>query len=214
MLKIGSALSIKKIQTNTSYTYYCKIIEKNHLYIWIDYPINESTRRTAYFTSGTELEVSFAGDDNAVYNFQTSILRKEMLSDIPALVLTHPKTVRRVQRREHVRVEAALDIAIHHEDREAFTSVTKDISAGGVAVLMPRDRKLSIDSSVNIYIVLPLEMGEVTYIESEMRVIREVYQSKVPIVSMQFVDLQSRFREQIMQYCFKKQREERIIELS
>lgn len=217
MLKIGTTLNLNIIhnkKTSTSHTYHCKIIDKNSHYLWIDYPINDATHRTTYFSKGTNVSVSFVGNDNAVYSFQTTLLRKVSLNSVPALLCHLPKTMKRVQRRNYVRIDAALDIAIQYAEEEYFTTVTKDISAGGVAIVMPRDRDLPIHSFVNVNIVLPMQPDEKTYIESKMKVIRMTHHAHIPLVSLQFIDLQSAFKEQIIQYCFKKQREQRIMELS
>lgn len=217
MLNIGSTLKLHKIQdkhSNTSCTYHCKIIEKRNHYIWIDYPINESTQRTADFSAETELIVSFVGNDGAIYSFQTVLFQKDFINDVPALSFPLPKTMKRIQRRGHVRVEAALDIAIQHDGGTHFATISKDISAGGIAVILPNDENLPIHSYVNVYIVLPMSAGKVIYIETEMKVIRKMHHSNIPVVSMQFMHLPNRTKEQIMQYCFKKQREQRIMELS
>lgn len=215
-MKIGGTLTFEltsKTLKNTN-PYRCKIIEKNNDFFWIDYPIDTATNQTTTFPDGTHLNVSFVGDDNAVYTFQTILIQKDTLENIPAFLLHYPKTMERLQRRNYIRIDTALDISMKVSEKISFTSVTKDISGGGVAAIIPNDTRLSVDSFVDVWIVLPMGEEKLTYIEATMQVIRMSYQSDQTIVSMEFIDLSNRFREKIMQFCFKKEREQRIKELS
>ncbi|MFA1820692.1 flagellar brake domain-containing protein [Virgibacillus oceani] len=53
---------------------YCKIIEKNDHYLFIDYPIEEKTRKTCYFRKGTIFFVAHIGRDQSVYQFRTELV--------------------------------------------------------------------------------------------------------------------------------------------
>src|SRR5690625_1308164 len=121
---IGAMIHLEYKQHNISETmkYYCKIIEKNDDYLFIDYPINDKTKKTSFFRNGTNFSVTYIGKDQSVYKFRTELVSKVNLN-IPALALKLPqkKDIKRVQRREFVRIKSAVDAAVYATD-ESFRS--------------------------------------------------------------------------------------------
>ncbi|WP_408006547.1 PilZ domain-containing protein [Pseudalkalibacillus sp. A8] len=67
---------------------------------------------------------------------------------IPLLILSFPGStnLEKIQRREFVRVETAIDVSIHPTERQfqPFACITSDVSAGGCAVIMPERYQLKV----------------------------------------------------------------------
>lgn len=132
-MKIGTVLQLLITQANKqNKKYRCKIIDKNDKYLFIDYPVDVKTKKTAFFNKDTLFDVFFIGEDEVVHHFRSRLAAKVKLN-IKALAMTLPEELKRVQRRNFVRVDAAVDIAVHSPDQPfpPFTTVTNDISGGG-----------------------------------------------------------------------------------
>ncbi|WP_249871884.1 flagellar brake protein [Oceanobacillus saliphilus] len=218
-MKIGTVLNleVKDIETGETHEYHCKIIEKNDKFLIIDYPIHVKTKKTAFFSKGTYITATFMGKDQAVYKFSSQIAARIKLN-IPALAITIPdnKNMKRIQRREYVRIETSLDIAVHSVDNQfhPFATVTFDISGGGLAVIVPTSTQLEIGQKTDIWLPLPMQNQEYHYVygQTEIVLIREL-NTRMNMVSLKFISISNSDRQKIVRFCFEKQREARQKEL-
>lgn len=215
-MKIGTLLTleIKQVKTNEVKRYRCKLVEKNEHYLFIDYPIEIRTNKTAYLPKGTHFSAEYIGKDQSVYAFHTEIVEKVKLN-VPTLAIHFPgkDNLKRIQRREYVRIETAVDIAIHGSNHP-FTTVTYDISGGGMSVIIPSGKIIEEQEKVNIWLVLQMYSGIYQYVTASTEVIR-VKQSKdsANTASLKIVSITKPARQNIVQYCFEQQREARKKEL-
>ncbi|WP_186577822.1 flagellar brake protein [Aquibacillus kalidii] len=213
MIKIGTSLQLQRYNEDKLENFKCKIVEKEGSILYIDYPINEETGRTNIFPKGTEFFANFIGDQNSVYRFRTVIMGKKQ-ANIPMLILHYPEdNIQRIQRREYVRINTTLDTAIHDiEDKIVpFTTVTQDISGGGMSLVIP-DKKLKLTGGqlLNIWVVLPMESGALYYIETKSKVIRVVQRENMKnLLSVKFEMIKDKDREAVIRYCFENQLRER-----
>src|SRR5690625_3966097 len=158
-MEVGKKLSllIKNPENNEMTEYRCTIIGNDHNYLFIDHPININTQRTSFFPNGTALLATYIDKDKNLYQFHTKIQKKVSLT-IPGLAIDIPdKTkLKQIQRREYVRTMTAVDIAIHPTDQSfsPFTTVTNDISGGGISVVIPSNILLSESQKVRLWMVL------------------------------------------------------------
>ncbi|GAA5415387.1 uncharacterized protein YpfA [Paraliobacillus ryukyuensis] len=215
LIKIGIPLTLETIQNEEEHTKYrCKVVEQEESTIYIDYPINEKTGRTDIFPKGAEFSVSFIGKDEAVYQFFTEIKGKKQ-GNMPMLLLHYPKDkLNRIQRREYVRINSTLDIAVHDlsNEKEAYTSITKDISGGGLSVVLPNDQlQYDEEELVEILLVLPMNNGNTEYIKAKASVVRMLQKKDMhkPLLTLKFHDILEKDRQQIIRYCFEVQLRER-----
>ncbi|WP_163969874.1 flagellar brake protein [Oceanobacillus halotolerans] len=214
-MKIGQPcnLEIKDTYSGEMEKYYCKVIDKNKDFIFIDYPIHSKTKRSKKFPVGSVINVSYVGSDNSVYTF-TSEITKQVESDIPALAFDKPqkKDISRIQRRRYVRVETAVDVAVQLKSSEtpAFTTVTNDISGGGASIVLPKGTTLKGDEFIELHLVLPMVSGEYYYIDTEAKIIRINHnEGSIDTASLSFDNIQQQDQQYIIRYCFEKQREAR-----
>lgn len=189
-----------------------KILDYSHSRIYIDYPVSEATERPRFFLEGTEFHASFIGKDEAVYAFKTEVTGR-IKKNIPMLVLRDPgkEHYSRIQRREFVRLDTSLDLAVYSKEEmfAPFTTITNDISGGGMSATLPKDHKLEKDNLVLVWISLPYRSGEIQYLSVEAKVIRVRLQDGWPRASFAFVSLEDGAREKIIRYIFEKQHEEK-----
>lgn len=219
MIKIGTSLTLEILEEDRMEKYRCKVIEQSGSFLYVDYPINETTGRTGFFVEDTEFLAHFIGYDNSVYQFATILKSKKKLN-IPSLVLDYPgdKDLKRIQRREYVRIDSANDIAIHDPKGEylPFTSVTYNISGGGLTFYLPKMMTVSPGYQLEVWLVLILESGNYEYIRANAEVIRmtEGKNGKKSTLSLKYTRIEDRDRQTIIRYCFNRQLRERRQKLS
>ncbi|WP_138416922.1 flagellar brake protein [Aquibacillus sediminis] len=215
MIKVGTTLNLESINNNEDVErYHCKVVETEQDVIFVDYPINDQTGRTSIFPKETVFSASFVGEDSSVYRFDTSIYEKRTINNIPVLMLAFPsEKLERIQRREYVRIQASVDIAIHsvHHEFEPFTTVTQDISGGGASIFTPKHLQLQPGTIVDVWLVIPNENGKNNYIHTVSEVIRvkDNENHSSGSLSLAFSEINEKERQHIIRFCFEKQRKSR-----
>ncbi len=208
MLNIGDVITLETKGENLE-RLKCKLVERKGTKLFIDYPINTETGRTAFLIIGTELIGSFVTNEN-VYRFQTEVTG-HLKENIPMISLTYPgdDQLIRIQRRQFVRINTNLDVAVHPKVNEfqAFTAVTSNISAGGTALLLPKSTNLKKAQEIFIWFALPFHRDGIEYIKVKGKIIRLIlddhdFYVKAPI---QFLNIDEDTRQTLIQFCFNQQ---------
>ncbi|WP_054753178.1 flagellar brake protein [Piscibacillus salipiscarius] len=122
--------------------------------------------------------------------------------------------MKKIQRREYVRVDVSLDIAIKplNDNSPSLITRTLDISGGGLAVVDDGTSKWYKRGDVmEATIVLPYDAIHYSYFIAEVELIRAIEgRSDSPSkITFQFNNLNEKQRDQIIKYCFEKQLEVR-----
>lgn len=193
--------------------YRSKILDFNDNNIYADFTIDEETNKQAIFMVGTQFRAWFLGDDDAIYLFITELLDKVTRDNIPMLVFSNPgeENFIRVQRRQYVRVEAAVDVAVYPTigNFKPFTTVTADISAGGMALILPKDHQIKEGEQIDAWLSLAYRSGEINYLHTKAKAIRIIDDKGILKGSFQFIDMKESERQKIIRFCFEKQLEQR-----
>lgn len=215
-VKIGSSISVNI--TNDRYEeeqYRSKIIDVDDDFVYIDYPVNVKTLKTAFIMTNTVVTIIFT-DDHALLRFSTMIV-KRIKDPTLALVIPRPQKsdLEKVQRREYVRIKTDVDIAIHSKKDKVqpIITVTNDISGGGASIIIPNSTTFEEEEIITLYLVLHSKERGYQYLKTDARVIRYVNMHKVPAMSVEFKLEDEREREKIIQYCFDIERERRREEI-
>ena len=153
ILTVGTFIVIDKDFTEDSEKYKSRVIDSGEGFVMIDYPSHIESGRTAFFMDGTQLLVSFTDDLKMSYAFRTEVIGR-LNKGVPMLKLSYPGNdlLIKVQRREFVRVEAAIDVAVTKEELTAQL-VAEDISAGGIALNLPNPDLFNEDETIELVIV-------------------------------------------------------------
>lgn len=209
MLTIGDVLLLETKDLNNE-KLKCKLVERKGNQLYIDYPINQKTGSTAYLMMGTELYVSFVRKDQNAYKFQSEVTGR-IKENIPMISLTFPgdDQLIRIQRREYVRVETNIDIAIHsiNDEFPPFTAITSDLSAGGTAITIPKDSPLNEGQELNLWFSLPLKDGHIEHFKIKSKVIR-IFPAEHPgylRLPLQFLNIDEKVQQTIIRFCFDQQ---------
>jgi len=210
VIQIGDVLTLEPRDNEKFERYKCKVVDIRGNDILIDYPISLKSNRSVFLLDGSQLKATFVGPDgSSVYLFETEIKGK-LKQNIPMLILSYPGTdhLIKIQRRQFVRVEAAIDAALHPLNDEfiPLTALTDDISAGGAAVLVPESLEVKQGLNLMVWLVVPFQNGEYHYMKLPSRIIRVIPHNEVrKKLSIQFSDISSHERQILLRLCFEKQ---------
>lgn len=209
MINIGEVLILEPKYSDKIEKYKCKLVEKVGDKLYIDYPINLETNRTVFLMEGTQVKATFITSDGTVYLFESEVLTR-VKTNIPMVVLSYPgkEHLVKIQRRQFVRVETAVDTAVHPTNGEfrPFVTITEDISAGGAAIISEKMTKLKQDMQIKTWCALPMQNGEIHYLQLNSKVIRVIdYNDSRSLISVQFIDISAIERQLLLRFCFDRQ---------
>lgn len=212
-MNIGKELFIKVTSKDAlkNISYKCSVIDKNNDFMYIDQPIQIETKRTLVLSRGTHIKVSFIGKENVMYEYNSIVVHRKMLS-IPAYAILPPNTgeIKRIQRRNYVRVQTAIDVAVvkgANDESEPFTTATLDISGGGLACIVPEHIVLEKNELISLYIVLPTKNP--VYIKAKARVVQiHLVKMNQLIASMEYLQITPADQQSIIRYVFDIQRKQ------
>lgn len=216
MIKIGTVINLELIPNDKNkkekqkvMKYKCKLIDRSKNAFIVDEPVNVQTGKSEHFYEGTEFNLSFIGIDGAIYSFKTELLAVRK-GKITMYKLSDPGKEKylRTQRRSFVRVEVTTDVAIHPKNPKykPFRTYTIDISGGGLLIAIPKHCRLPKEGQVICYIALPMQSGEIHYVQAECKIVRQFQKEElVPLMlaSLQITDIKERDQEKIIRYCFE-----------
>lgn len=205
LLQVGTAVIIDKDFTKDSEKYRSKVIDAGDDFVMIDYPIEIETGKTVFFMDGTQLLVSFTDKLKMSYAFKTEVCGRK-LEGVPMLKLSYQgdSGLIKIQRREFVRVETAIDVAVE-KDGDHVQLVAEDISAGGIALNITKEMFIQSEDALSLLIVLPFANREMEYIKVEGQVIRTWEKEGVTIASVNFLAINPLDRQRIVRFCFERQ---------
>ncbi|MCM3567023.1 flagellar brake protein [Neobacillus mesonae] len=172
--------------------------------IRISHPLTGDT--IGRFPAGTEIDVSFLSGENK-YQFKANILGR-LEDKILLYRITKPleQDISKIQLRENFRVETNLRIKI--EDMELHTV---NISAGGMLFSCNVDLTLSVGNEVSGTMYIP-DVDPISF----KGVIKRILQpdDEVKHAAMKFTVLDRKDESKIVQFCFQKQRQMRMVRQS
>lgn len=150
--------------------------------------------------------------DKVPYFFEASLIRY-IAEQIPLWEVTKPERFRKMQMRENVRLDVGLKVTLEsvceaEEDGEIVRTVTKDISAGGALIVLPRS--LQVGDKYKVSIMFSPEFQ----LEAEGQVVRVV--PPQPPQEKYFAGIQFKekyidepLKQKILRFIFCKQAEKR-----
>lgn len=180
----------------------------------IELPTSEETGRTGLFGAGDACEVWYVGEDGSRYEFHSAIIGRQS-EHIPVLFLQLPPTgeIRRTQRRNYLRIEYALDIAVKLDDPIRpyhFLARTVDISGGGLSFSCDETYRIQSGDNLQIWIAMPSKNGQVQHAHAVMEVVRQKPAEKKGLhqwISGKFIRISEQDRVKVVRACYDRQLE-------
>lgn len=129
-------------------------------------------------------------------------------------ILEAPEEGKRIQMRKFVRVKVLLDIewALSQEKNNFYSGIMVDLSGGGAGIVT--DVPVDDDVELLVRFHLPIRGREVEMlVKSQVRRCQLMAEQGKYLIGVAFQELSERDQDQIIEYVFQKQREQRILDL-
>lgn len=199
MLQIGDAITIEYVNENKEVkTAKSKVLENNNDDICINYPSDQETGRTIYLNQETEITVFFFDENQIPYKCTSNVIGKRK-EDIPMIVVSIPpkEEMIRLQRREYLRVDTMVKAPIM-QNGEAFDTFIVNMSAGGVAIVVPEGVSLKEYGEVVTDFELPLkEPAKIKAVAEMNRVYQDEQTGKTRGI-MEFTEITNDHQQQLL----------------
>lgn len=156
--------------------------------------------------NGERLDVKYCSEAGRYYEFEVKIIGREKSDNIPMYKLSLPIDVRRIQRRNYVRVQVLKTVKYKLEEEESWCEATTlDISGGGMKIKARRKFKL------NDKLVAKIETSS-RLVETEVQIKRcEKVNTNEYIYGLEFTDINENRRDNIIKDVFLVMRKQREI---
>jgi len=156
----------------------------------------------------TKLEITYITDENK-YRFKTRIIGRKK-DRIPLFRVVKPleKDIFRIQMRENFRVNANLRVLLNDMEQS-----TVNLSAGGVLCSCKPDFEINAQDEVSGTIFLPSPDSKVLQavnFKGEVIRINQVPKAERVNVALKFIEMERGSQTKVIQYCFERQRQERL----
>lgn len=207
MIEIGETVLLEYIEENELKKAKSKAVSIENNELLIAYPVDVVTGRTVILHNDMEVTVEFVGKDEVPYRF-TSRIKGKVKDKLQMICLEVPprEKMKRIQRRQYVRTDAVLDVQIQPGNEEEFRTLSYNISAGGIAVVL--DDGLSFQSGESLRLIIRLPEEEHTrQIETEA-VVRRIFndpKSGKRKMTLEFSEIAAGDQQALLQYCIRRQ---------
>lgn len=201
-----------KIEIEMKDGFYKSIIQDvTDEYVAINIPVKDG--RFLPLTRNEKIRALYFYDKN-IYCFETEVVGKKM-ENIFMILLKLPTSMRKIQRRNFVRVSTLLKIwynknqltdtvnSILNIEQEAFPATVIDISGGGMRIRVEQNVK----SGEILILTVPIKDESITIKGKVIRAEKE--KTGITTCGITFMELDNIHREKIIKLVFETMREQR-----
>ncbi|PAO69384.1 MULTISPECIES: flagellar brake protein [Bacillus] len=211
MIEIGENVLLEYIEENELKKAKTKAVSIENNELLIAYPVDVVTGRTVILHNDMEITVEFVGKDQVPYRF-TSRIKGKVKDKLQMICLEVPprEKMKRIQRRQYVRTDAVLDVQIQPANEEEFRTLSYNISAGGIAVVLADGRSFQAGESLRLIICLS-EEEHTRQIETEA-VVRRLFddpKSGKRKMTLEYSEIAASDQQALLQYCIRRQLKKR-----
>ncbi|MEC2201629.1 cyclic di-GMP receptor DgrA [Bacillus subtilis] len=207
MIEIGENVLLEYIEENELKKAKSKAVSIENNELLIAYPVDVVTGRTVILHNDMEVTVEFVGKGEVPYRF-ISRIKGKVKDKLQMICLEMPprEKMKRIQRRQYVRTDAVLDVQIQPGNEEEIRTLSYNISAGGIAVVL--DEGLSFQSGESLRLIIRLPEEEHTrQIETEA-VVRRIFndpKSGKRKMTLEYSEIAAGDQQALLQYCIRRQ---------
>ncbi|CAI6279346.1 cyclic di-GMP receptor DgrA [Bacillus subtilis] len=207
MIEIGENVLLEYIEENELKKAKSKAVSIENNELLIAYPVDIVTGRTVILHNDMEVTVEFVGKDEVPYRF-TSRIKGKVKDKLQMICLEMPprEKMKRIQRRQYVRTDAVLDVQIQPGNEEEIRTLSYNISAGGIAVVLADGLSFQSGESLRLIIRLP-EEEHTRQIETEA-VVRRIFndpKSEKRKMTLEYSEIAAGDQQALLQYCIRRQ---------
>lgn len=173
----------------------------------MEVPIDTKSGRMKSLHMGDELSLYFVTGDGVKNYFNSYVLG--LTRDIVTLVRIRkpdPESITKVQRRDFLRVNAELEIAVKLSDDTRFVARTEDVGGGGASFLCSNQYAISAGDLLYSWILVPYKNGSIDHVPFEGEVVRiKKLETGRMLVMVKIVSISDMERQKLIRYCFERQ---------
>jgi c-di-GMP-binding flagellar brake protein YcgR len=190
--------------------YKSRVADIQEKYISIEIPLNVQSGKLKRLTVGDQLSAYYVNAEGVKHYFNTDVLG--MKNDVVRLyVIKKPdlESITKVQRRNHLRVPAELEISVNLKDKIHFICHTVDMGGGGVSFLSSTEYPIKSSDALLCYVLIHYKNGSIEHCKFIGEVIRvkPVEHSNNQLVMMKFKEIEDSEQQKIIRFCFERQLE-------
>lgn len=215
--RIGQTIRLNFMSSSEEtelHTFKSRVVDMKDDVAFIELPTSENTGRTGVFQPGTACVVWYVGEDGSRYEFRSTIVGRQS-NHIPVLLLQLPakEEIVRTQRRNYLRIDTTVDIAVKLNDpirRYHFLARTLDISGGGLSFSCEEGYHLQEKDNLHVWISLPNKNGQVQHAFVEMEIVRQKPAEEKGLhqwISGKFTQISEQDRAKVVRACYERQLE-------
>ncbi|MFW6273423.1 MAG: flagellar brake protein [Halanaerobium sp.] len=147
--------------------------------------------------------------DRAAYVFNSKILKRSN-KPFPVLMIEKPESVKRIQRRDYFRLEVSGTVDLYQKETDSAAAdklaeaELLDISGGGIKIELRKNLK----TDEIIYVHLRHVLNEKELIKSSI-IRKKKVNAELYNYGLEFIEISESLREDIIQWIFAYQRENR-----
>nr|5VX6_A Chain A, Uncharacterized protein YpfA [Bacillus subtilis subsp. subtilis str. 168]5VX6_B Chain B, Uncharacterized protein YpfA [Bacillus subtilis subsp. subtilis str. 168] len=206
-IEIGENVLLEYIEENELKKAKSKAVSIENNELLIAYPVDVVTGRTVILHNDMEVTVEFVGKDEVPYRF-ISRIKGKVKDKLQMICLEMPprEKMKRIQRRQYVRTDAVLDVQIQPGNEEEIRTLSYNISAGGIAVVLADGLSFQSGESLRLIIRLP-EEEHTRQIETEA-VVRRIFndpKSEKRKMTLEYSEIAAGDQQALLQYCIRRQ---------
>lgn len=195
------------------YSYKSRVAELSKKILEVEMPIDINTGRVKVIPEGSYIKVWYTTNEQGHFTFETKVLGSKT-EQVPLLLIEQPKYIKRLQRRDYLRIPASVEVAFKVRGKKDDWQVVRtiDISGGGLQFVLPFPKEIYITQELEGWIVLPFNNGNIEHIKFQGTVVRVMQPHedvKANWVSIKINQLKENMREKIIRFCYEKQVEYR-----
>lgn len=207
MIEIGENVLLEYIEENELKKAKSKAVSIENNELLIAYPVDVVTGRTVILHNDMEVTVEFVGKDEVPYRF-ISRIKGKVKDKLQMICLEMPprEKMKRIQRRQYVRTDAVLDVQIQPGNEEEIRTLSYNISAGGIVVVLADGLSFQSGESLRLIIRLP-EEEHTRQIETEA-VVRRIFndpKSEKRKMTLEYSEIAAGDQQALLQYCIRRQ---------
>ncbi|WP_440671159.1 cyclic di-GMP receptor DgrA [Bacillus subtilis] len=207
MIEIGENVLLEYIEENELKKAKSKAVSIENNELLIAYPVDVVTGRTVILHNDMEVTVEFVGKDEVPYRF-ISRIKGKVKDKLQMICLEMPprEKMKRIQRRQYVRTDAVLDVQIQPGNEEEIRTLSYNISAGGIAVVLADGLSFQSGESLRLIIRLP-EEEHTRQVETEA-VVRRIFndpKSEKRKMTLEYSEIAAGDQQALLQYCIRRQ---------
>lgn len=194
-----------------SKTYKSRITDVHSDTLLIEIPMDEQNGRLKKLIEGDELSMYFISSggakncfDSKVVGFSQDVIRQVVINK------PQPSSIHTIQRRNYLRVPAALEIAVIHSELFHITALTEDISGGGLSFQCEENTPVEKNMTLTIWLLIEYKNKSLGHIQCKAQIVRiNELETMRKQVMLKFTKISDRDRQEIIRYCFERQIEVR-----